>query len=262
MNVLDELRQIVVDELEGLDGILALRQDGLNVTPYLYKQDDDLSGLVLSPHFSLAKIVDMLLDAHPEAHIGVVAFGCDERALKELANWHQVDLEHVKILGVPCTSGQAAECGCGEPYPTTIVVGQKVVGVEDEVLTDFLKAHTREERLAFWREQFSKCIKCYGCRDICPLCFCNSCALEEDHWVGRGRVEPPFPTYHLIKAMHTAGSGKCTQCGECERACPAYIPLTLLYALLRRDVKELVGYETGAALTGKPPVFRFEVMEG
>ena len=262
MNMLDALRQIVSNELASLDGVVALRQDGLNVAPHLYHQGDDLSTLVLSPHFPLAQTVDMLLDAHPEAHIGVVALGCDERALKELANWNQVDLAHVEIVGVPCTREQAAECRCSEPYPATIVVGEKVSGVEDQVLAEFLATHTREERLVFWREQFAKCIKCYGCRDICPLCFCNTCALEEDHWVGRGRVAPPFPTYHLIKALHTAGSGKCTQCGECERVCPAHIPLTLLYALLRRDVKELFGYETGAVVTKKPPVFRFEAAEG
>lgn len=260
--MLKELRKIVADELKTLDGIVALRKDGLNVAPYLYRRGESLSRLVLTPHFPLAQTVNMLLDAHPEAHIGVVAFGCDERALKELANWHQVDLAHVKILGVPCTAKQAAECRCSEPYPATIVVGEKVVGVENRVLAEFLATHTREERLAFWRAQFAKCIKCYGCRDICPLCFCNTCALEQDHWIGHGRVEPPFPTYHLIKAMHTAGSGKCTQCGECERACPAHIPLTLLYALLRRDVKELFGYEAGAAVTEKPPVFRFEIPEG
>lgn len=259
--MLKELRKIVADELKTLDGVVALRKDGLNVAPYLYRKGDRLSKLVLTPRFPLAQTVDMLLDAHPEAHIGVVAFGCDERALKELANWNQVDLARVKILGVPCTDEQAAECRCGEPYPSTIVVGETVVGVENKVLADFLAAHTREERLAFWQEQFAKCIKCYGCRDICPLCFCNTCALEEDHWVGRGRVSPPFPTYHLVKAMHTAGSGKCTQCGECERTCPAHIPLTLLYALLRRDVKELFGYEAGAEVTEKPPVFRFEAVE-
>lgn len=254
--MLKDLRQIVSEKLETLDGVVALRCEGQNTAPYLYQKGDDLGGLVLTPHFPLAQTVDLLLDAHPEACIGVVATGCDERALKELANWNQVDLEHVQLIGVPCSAEQAAECRCSEPYPVTIVVGEKVVGAEDRVLADFLAAHTREERLAFWRAQFAKCIKCYGCRDICPLCFCNTCALEQEHWVSRARVEPPFPTYHLIKAMHTAGSGKCTQCGECERACPAHIPLTLLYALLRRDTRELFGYETGASVTGKPPAFR------
>lgn len=253
--MLDELHRIVAEELETLDGVVALRRQGLNTAPYLYRRGDDLSGLVLKPHFPLAQTVDMLLDAYPEARLGVVAAGCDERALKELANWNQVNLERVRVIGVPCDAESAAGCRCSEPYPTTIVIGEKVVGVEDRVLADFMAAHTREQRMAFWRAQFAKCIKCYGCRNICPLCFCNTCALEQEHWVGRARVEPPFPTYHLIKALHTAGAGKCTQCGECERACPAHIPLTLLYALLRRDVKELFGYETGAVTVGKPPVF-------
>jgi formate dehydrogenase subunit beta len=256
--MLAELRSVVAGELESLDGIVALRRDGQNVAPYLYRRGDALDGLALSPYFPLAQTVDLILDAHPEAHLGVVAFGCDERALRELANWNQVDLERVRILGVPCTSERAAECRCREPYPATIVVGEKASGVEDRVLQDFLTTHTREERLAYWRQQFAKCMKCYGCRDVCPLCFCSTCALEQDHWVARGRLEPPFPTFHLIKAMHTAGAGKCTQCGECERTCPAHIPLTLLYALLRRDVKELFNYEAGMNVTGKPPVFRFE----
>ena len=75
--MLKELRKIVADELKTLDGVVALRKDGLNVAPYLYRKGDRLSKLVLTPRFPLAQTVDMLLDAHPEAHIGVVAFGCD-----------------------------------------------------------------------------------------------------------------------------------------------------------------------------------------
>ena len=257
--MLAELRKVLAAELENLDGIVALRQEGPDIAPYLYRRGESLDSLVISPIVPLAKIVDLLLDAHPEARLGVVARGCDERALVELSNWNQVDLGHVKIIGLPCAAEEAAECGCREPYPSTVAVGEKFSGTESRLLQEFLDTHNREERMDFWRRQFAKCIKCYGCRDACPLCFCNTCALEQDHWVARGRVEPPFPTFHMIKAMHTAGSGKCTQCGACERACPADIPLTLLYALLRGDVKRLFGYEAGTKATGKPPAFRFEI---
>jgi hypothetical protein len=37
-------------------------------------------------------------------------------------------------------------------------------------------------------------------------------------------------------------------------ACPAHIPLTTLYALIRQDVKEMFGYEPGAALEDQPPL--------
>ena len=46
--------------------------------------------------------------------------------------------------------------------------------------------------------------------------------------------------------MHTAG--KCVGCRECELSCPAGIPLTTLYALIREEVREMFGYEPGAGL--------------
>jgi len=77
-------------------------------------------------------------------------------------------------------------------------------------------------------------------------------------WVEQGIVPPPLPSFHLIRALHTVG--KCVECRECELACPAEIPLTILYALLRRDVQEMFGYETGINLEAMPPLLgRLEV---
>jgi ferredoxin len=109
-----------------------------------------------------------------------------------------------------------------------------------------------EERRVFWQEQFQKCIKCYGCRDICPECFCESCALEDPLWVEPGELAPPFPMFHLIKAMHM--SGRCVACRQCELTCPAGIPLTVLYDLIRQDVGELLGYEPGGDIDVVPPL--------
>jgi len=130
--------------------------------------------------------------------------------------------------------------------------------VTDELLAEFQAAKTTEERLAFWQRQFAKCIKCYGCRTVCPLCFCEQCAMEQETWVNRGRLPVPFPVFHVIKALHTACIGKCVGCHACEDACPADIPLSLLYALLRQDLKNLFGYEAGTQLHGNPPVFKIE----
>jgi ferredoxin len=109
-----------------------------------------------------------------------------------------------------------------------------------------------EERGAFWQQQFLKCIKCYGCRNICPECFCEACSLEDPLWVERGVLAPPFPTFHLIRAMHMAT--RCIACRQCELVCPSHIPLTVLYDLLVRDVGELLEYVPGADLEAAPPL--------
>lgn len=31
-----------------------------------------------------------------------------------------------------------------------------------------------------YRDELSKCIKCYGCREACPLCYCDDCCLETE----------------------------------------------------------------------------------
>jgi len=253
--MLAELREIVAARLQTLDGVMALADEQGNIGPRLFTPGDDLSTLVLGPRYPLALTAHALLKAHPQARLGVVARGCQERALIELANWQQLDLDAVEIIGVACSQEQAEICGCALPYPTQIALGERAEGCHSTVLQEFLAARSRQERLAFWQRQFAKCIKCYGCRSVCPLCFCETCALEQEVWVDRGRLPLPFPTFHLIKALHTAGSGKCVLCHACEDVCPADIPLSLLYRLLRQDLTETFGYEAGGERVGRPPTF-------
>jgi len=80
-----------------------------------------------------------------------------------------------------------------------------------------------------------------------PQCFCETCVLEDNLWVQSAALGTPFPAYHLIRAYHTVA--KCVGCTECERACPADIPLTVLYTLLRRDAEETLGYVPAAVWT-------------
>ncbi|NLG51975.1 MAG: hypothetical protein GX552_17855 [Chloroflexi bacterium] len=249
-----QVREIVAQKLETLDGVVALKEEHGRVAPHLFTAEDDLNKLVLEPRYPLALIVHEIVKRRPDARIGVVARGCQERTIVELANWKQLSLEQVEIIGFPCSQEQAQECRCSEPYPTEIVAGERAQGVVDEVVAEFKATKTREERLAFWQRQLGKCIKCYGCRSICPLCFCEKCAMEQETWVTRGRLPLPFPTFHVIKAIHTAGAGKCVGCHACEDACPADIPLSILYSLLRQDLKETFGYEAGAQHSGNPPV--------
>ena len=242
-SLLKALREAVQAVMPQVDGVIALRRAGQSVAAHLYQPGDDLSDLDSAPSFPLPTSVRLIQARYPDKTFGVVVRGCDERQLIELAKRRQVNLDHLKLIGVACSAQDALDCKCDQPFPRQLSIGEMVEGVPQTFLDDFL-AKPAEERLRFWRHAFSKCIKCYGCRNICPECFCKECVLEDTLWVKTGSLPPPFPMFHLIRAMHTVG--KCISCGECERTCPADIPLTILYKLLRRDVELAFGYHAGA----------------
>jgi ferredoxin len=50
-------------------------------------------------------------------------------------------------------------------------------------------------------------------------------------------------SFHLIRAYHL--SDKCIECGECERSCPAEIPLLTLRKMVAKDMKDLFGFVPG-----------------
>jgi formate dehydrogenase subunit beta len=258
MSMVEEIRAHVAEKLGELDGVVALRRTAEGTAPYLFRAGDDLSGLVLGPRYPLATVISLLQKRYPEARFGIVARGCDTRALVEMAKREQVDPDRLYLLGVACTAEEAEECHCADPAPQTEawpqadLIGTPVAGGSPNPIVAEYGNMSLGERRAFWRQQFLKCIKCYGCRNICPECFCESCALEDPLWVERGVLAPPFPMFHLIRAMHM--SGRCVACRQCELACPAHIPLTVLYDLIRQDVGELLEYVPGANLAAPPPL--------
>lgn len=234
-----------------VSGVLALRASGPASAPHLFRPGDSLADLVLWPKYPLPRTLDMLLEAHPGARFGMVTRGCEERGLVEMAKRNQVDMDRVTMIGLACTVQERDECRCAWPYPTSVDIGEQIEGIADELVARH-EALSLEERTEFWREQFARCIKCYGCRTVCPQCFCEVCVLEQDRWVETGTLAPPFPSYHLIRAYHTVS--KCVGCMECEVACPADIPLTVLYALLRRDGEEMFQYVPGRSVEDSPPL--------
>jgi len=51
-------------------------------------------------------------------------------------------------------------------------------------------------------------------------------------------------------------------CHECERACPARIPLVTLYRMIRKDVEDMFGYKIGTDVEEKPPLVTVLEEEG
>ena len=104
-----------------------------------------------------------------------------------------------------------------------------------------------------YEDEFSKCMKCYGCREACPLCFCEDCCLEAEgpEWV-RGGYTPAAPFFHLTRMVHMVDA--CTNCGQCSDVCPCEIPVAKVWSTVNNKVKEVYGYMSGFD-TGQPIPF-------
>ncbi len=85
-----------------------------------------------------------------------------------------------------------------------------------------------EEKFAYWQKELSKCIKCYACRQACPMCYCTRCTVEvnQPQWIPVQANTHGNMEWHILRAMHLAG--RCISCGECGRSCPVGIPCHLL----------------------------------
>ena len=111
-----------------------------------------------------------------------------------------------------------------------------------------------DEKWDFFEDLFSTCIRCYACRNACPLCYCPTCFVDESRpqWVGKSQDPTDIRTFHFLRAYHCAG--RCTDCGACERACPMGIKVRLLTKKLEKDCLELFDWEAGMTLEKRPPL--------
>lgn len=119
-----------------------------------------------------------------------------------------------------------------------------------------------EERFQFWEKEMSRCLRCYACRNSCPLCVCRDhCAADsrEPHWISQDDSPREKLMFQIMHVFHTAG--RCTECGECERACPVGIPLLSLRQKMNREVKRIFDYEAGTDIEATPPLLCFKKEE-
>jgi ferredoxin len=115
-----------------------------------------------------------------------------------------------------------------------------------------IEALSTEEKWKYFDELLAPCIRCYACRNACPLCYCPTCFTDESkpQWLGKGQDMIDIRTFHFLRAYHCAG--RCTDCGACERACPVGINMRTLTKKLNKDCFELYGWEAGLSLETRP----------
>mgnify|MGYP005841605563 FL=1 len=221
-------------------------------------------------------------DDNQQQRIAVVVKPCDERAINIQLAEKRFERDQVHLIGMVCqgvseiprSTGKTSlgrtlslqdrclECSERTPYFADSVVGKAKAdtfasspdGQRQKWIAE-IKGKSPADRMEFWLRQFDRCIRCYACRQACPVCDCPTCLYERDDslwvgaalgWEGVGLNEKR--AFHLGRAYHLAG--RCIGCDECERACPMEIPISLLNQMIAEELAESFGYQAGR--TSKP----------
>lgn len=155
------------------------------------------------------------------------------------------------------------ECRTAFPAIRDVLFGENVE--QREYATPFSAVKeaqdaSEEERWATWEHHFDRCLRCFACRSVCPMCYCPECVVDSTtfvnspdttaeekadriRWCDRSAGSAESAMYHLTRAIHLAG--RCVDCGECERVCPVNIPLRLLNTKLEMEAFEMFEYQAG-----------------
>jgi ferredoxin len=184
----------------------------------------------------------------------IIVKGCDERALVVLQQESQINREALYVIGVACDgvgnprAAKCLVCDVHRPRFADEVVGDTAAtdagGGRYLELGEFLKK-SPAERMTYWMEELSRCVKCYACREVCPLCYCNRCIVDKNRptVIDTSATLKGNLAWQIVRAFHLAG--RCVSCGECVRACPAGINLALLNLTLARAAEEHFQYRAG-----------------
>jgi ferredoxin len=248
----DKVRKLLADGK--VAGYIGYKMVEAHPLPYFFTKDrlTEVDEAIVAPgdaRYPLDKLLLQVAARYPKDAFAIQVRGCDERGLIELYKWGQLDPDQVVLVGVACPQEQADYCECPGPFPAVIDYGEKCQPVAQSKRVARVESLAGTDAFKEWLAHFGRCVKCYGCRDVCPMCFCKECSLEHPDLMSTGLV-PPDTIFQLVRAIHMAG--RCIDCGLCEETCPADIPLRVLYKKANALVKDLFDYETGSPTAVSP----------
>ncbi|NOQ23143.1 MAG: 4Fe-4S ferredoxin [Candidatus Aegiribacteria sp.] len=273
----------------------------LSATPCFIRNEADIEKLIWNEY--CGNNLSLYL-SKARGKIGIIAKGCDTRAIVELIKEKQVQRERIVIIGVPCEGmldrkrimircqsrnitgiedqgrqllitgdslNVAVEkdeffypacqvCANRNPVMCDVFIGNTIEEQKTDEFTDVTDFNEKpsEERWAYITDEIDRCIRCYACRNACPLCYCKECFVDatQPQWVGKTIEQSDTLSFHIMRSIHLAG--RCIECGACERACPVMVDIRKLNRKMSADVKNMFGYKTGLDIDQPAPLSVFK----
>jgi ferredoxin len=224
------------------------------------RDDVVIFGMPCTGVIDLTKVKNRLAAAGTTAG-EVSAVATDDKTVSVTAGGTTVAMQLSDVAADKCGRCQFPNAVLADAY-----VGDPIAPTAPATAADAdlaaLDAMSVEERMAFWRYHMERCIRCYACRNACPMCVCRDHCIaqsREPHWLTQEDTATEKLMFQVVHAMHLAG--RCTECGECQRACPMDIPILALKKHLNRTIHDLFDYQAGVDPQAIPPLLQFKVEE-
>jgi formate dehydrogenase subunit beta len=259
---------------EDIDNLVWDSNCGINLANYLTNRKEKTIGIVAKGCDSrniVTHIIENKIKRDQVVIIGVPCKGMIDRHFIEAMVDGEIqevietdDKIHIKGAGFEkrLDKQEALQQNCAICIHRNPVIYDELVADEVKEQTNVdryadvrhIEALSPDEKWDFFEGLLSTCIRCYACRNACPLCYCPTCFVDESRpqWVGKSQDPTDIRTFHFLRAYHCAG--RCTDCGACERACPMGINVRLLTKKLEKDCLELFDWEAGMTLDKRPPL--------
>lgn len=223
-----------------IQGILGFEKDDFSNEGIVTFVDtiDDVDKLIWN-EYCVNNLSKYLIDETKSGKkVGALLKKCDSLGLNQLINDNRVTMENIKVYEMSCE-------GMRDSYTNELYkkcktcLGDSLTDRYEDVFK--IEKMSSDEKYDYWMNEFKKCIRCNACKSICPACSCETCAFEDksEDILGKANNDSETGFYQIIRAYHVAG--RCSDCGECERVCPAGIPLSTLNRKLIKDAQELYG---------------------
>ena len=228
----------------------------------------------------VALLQEGLVDKDRLFVVGVPCDGViDKRRLEKLFSEEIVDLgfrgdlvtvttrdgETHELMRKDLLLDQCATCDYPNPRYFDVLAGELLPQPEGPPrfpgLDDF-EALPPQEKDRVMAEAFATCIRCFACVHVCPVCYCwDQCVNRSRRpaLVGQKVGTKENLMFQLVHMFHVAG--RCSSCGACDRACPAEIPLFLLHRKMNKELYEMLGFQAGLDLKGKPAFQTFDIAD-